>query len=56
VRGIWDGEAESRLIADEVERAKKSGRRYADVAILVARAFQMRAFEERFVMLQIPTW
>lgn len=54
VRGIWDGEAESRLIADEVERAKRKGRRYSDIAILVRASFQMRAFEERFVMLQIP--
>jgi DNA helicase-2/ATP-dependent DNA helicase PcrA len=59
VRGIWDGDAESRLIADEIERAKKGttdkpGRRYRDMAILVRAAFQMRSFEERFVMLQIP--
>ncbi|RAK60616.1 DNA helicase II [Phenylobacterium hankyongense] len=59
VRGVWDGEAESRLIADEIERAKKGGadknpRKYRDMAILVRASFQMRAFEERFVMLQIP--
>jgi len=54
VRGVWDGEAESRLIADEIERAKRGGRRYRDMAILVRASFQMRAFEERFVMLQIP--
>jgi DNA helicase II / ATP-dependent DNA helicase PcrA len=54
VRGVWDGEAESRLIADEVERMKRAGRKYRDMAILVRAAFQMRAFEERFVLLQIP--
>jgi DNA helicase-2/ATP-dependent DNA helicase PcrA len=59
VRGVWDGEAESRLIADEVERWKKGTtetgpRKYRDIAILVRASFQMRAFEERFVMLQIP--
>ncbi len=54
VRGVWDGEAESRLIADEVERARRQGRRYRDIAILVRASFQMRAFEERFVLLQIP--
>jgi DNA helicase-2/ATP-dependent DNA helicase PcrA len=53
VRGVWDGEAESRLIAEEIERWKK-GRRYAEIAILVRASFQMRAFEERFVLLQIP--
>ncbi|MDP3635008.1 3'-5' exonuclease, partial [Phenylobacterium sp.] len=59
VRGVWDGEAESRLIADEIERARKGTterdpRRYKDMAILVRASFQMRAFEERFVLLQIP--
>ena len=54
VRGVWDGEAESRLIADDIERWKRSGRRHREAAILVRASFQMRAFEERFVMLQIP--
>ncbi|PIB93020.1 UvrD-helicase domain-containing protein [Caulobacter sp. FWC2] len=54
VSGVWDGEAESRMIADEIERAKKAGRKYNQMAILVRASFQMRAFEERFVMLQIP--
>jgi DNA helicase-2/ATP-dependent DNA helicase PcrA len=53
VRGVWDGEAESRLVAEEIERWAR-GRRYADIAILVRASFQMRAFEERFVLLQIP--
>ncbi|HEX2560121.1 DUF3553 domain-containing protein [Phenylobacterium sp.] len=54
VRGVWDGEAESRLIADEIEKCKKAGRRYRDMAILVRASFQMRAFEDRFILLQIP--
>ncbi|MDO1559695.1 UvrD-helicase domain-containing protein [Brevundimonas sp. 2R-24] len=56
VRGVWDGEAESRLIADEIERWRKDqpGRRWKDCAVLVRASFQMRAFEERFVLLQIP--
>jgi DNA helicase-2/ATP-dependent DNA helicase PcrA len=53
VRGVWDGEAESRLVAADIERWKK-GRRYRDIAVLVRASFQMRAFEERFVLLQIP--
>src|SRR5258707_7518514 len=52
VRGVWDGEAESRLIAEEIERWKKQERRFRDMAILVRASFQMRAFEERFVLLQ----
>ncbi|HEX6859891.1 MAG TPA: UvrD-helicase domain-containing protein [Caulobacteraceae bacterium] len=54
VRGVWDGEAESRLVADEIEAWKRSGRKYGDVAILVRASFQTRAFEDRFIMLQIP--
>ena len=53
VRGVWDGEAESRLVAEELERWHR-GRRYGEAAILVRASFQMRAFEERFVLLRIP--
>ncbi|HUO21859.1 MAG TPA: UvrD-helicase domain-containing protein [Caulobacteraceae bacterium] len=54
VRGVWDGEAESRLVADEIERWRRTGRKYREAAILVRASFQMRAFEERFVLLSIP--
>ncbi len=54
ISGVWDGEAESRLVADEIEKAKRAGRPYKAMAILVRASFQMRAFEERFVLLQIP--
>jgi DNA helicase II / ATP-dependent DNA helicase PcrA len=54
VRGVWDGEAEARMIADDIEAWRRGGRKYKDAAVLVRASFQMRAFEERFVMLQIP--
>jgi DNA helicase-2/ATP-dependent DNA helicase PcrA len=56
LRGVWDGEAEARLVADEIEHWKISapGRRHSDIAVLVRAAWQMRAFEERFLMLAIP--
>ncbi|WP_420887865.1 ATP-dependent helicase [Candidatus Phycosocius spiralis] len=54
VRGLWDGEAEARLIADDIEQWRRSGRRYGEGAVLVRASWQMRAFEERFLMLQIP--
>jgi DNA helicase-2/ATP-dependent DNA helicase PcrA len=54
VAGVWDGEGESRLVAEGIERWRKAGRRYRDAAVLVRASFQMRAFEERFVLLQIP--
>ncbi len=54
VQGIWDGAAEAQFVAEDIEKQKKGGRNFADMAILVRASFQMRAFEERFVMLQIP--
>lgn len=54
VRGVWDGDAEARLVADDIENWVSRGRRHADVAILVRAAWQMRSFEERFLMLKIP--
>ena len=60
VRGVWDGEAEARLVADDIEhwitgRANNDQKQtYADCAVLVRAAWQMRAFEERFLMLRIP--
>ena len=54
VRGVWDGEAESRLIAEDLDSWRRKRRRYAEAAILVRAAFQMRAFEERFILLGIP--
>jgi DNA helicase-2/ATP-dependent DNA helicase PcrA len=63
VRGVWDGEGEARLVADDIESWVSSpipdgpaGRRprYSDCAVLVRAAWQMRAFEERFLMLRIP--
>ncbi|MHB8529240.1 MAG: ATP-dependent helicase [Caulobacteraceae bacterium] len=54
VRGVWDGEAESRLVAGEIEAWRRGARPWRDAAILVRASFQMRAFEERFVLLQIP--
>ena len=54
VRGIWDGEAEARLVADDIEHWVQQNRSYGECAVLVRAAWQMRAFEERFLMLRIP--
>ena len=54
VRGVWDGDAEARLIAEEIETERRKGMAYKDMAVLVRASFQMRAFEERFLMLAIP--
>jgi len=54
VRGVWDGDAEARLVADEIEAWVARGRRNAECAVLVRASWQMRAFEERFILLGIP--
>jgi DNA helicase II / ATP-dependent DNA helicase PcrA len=54
VSGVWDGEAEARQIADEIETYKRGERTFSSIAVLVRAAWQMRAFEERFLMLKIP--
>jgi DNA helicase II / ATP-dependent DNA helicase PcrA len=54
VRGIWDGEAEARYVAEEIENWVSGGRAYSDTAVLVRAAWQMRAFEDRFIMLGLP--
>lgn len=54
VRGIWDGEAEARLIGEDIESWRSSGRKYAECAVMVRASWQMRLFEERFIMLGIP--
>lgn len=56
VRGLWDGEAEARMVCDEIEAwTTKGGKNcYEDCAILVRASWQMRLFEERLIILGIP--
>jgi len=56
VRSLWDGEAEARMVCDEIEAwiSRGAGRAYADCAILVRASWQMRLFEERLIILGIP--
>ncbi len=54
IRGVWDGEAEARLVADEIEAFQRSGHSLNQIAVLVRASFQMREFEERFITLGIP--
>ncbi len=54
VRGVWDGEQEARVIAEEIESHQRKGEKLADVAILVRAGFQTREFEECFIKLGIP--
>ena len=54
VRGLWDGEEEARLIADEVETLHRKKNSLNEMAILVRAGFQTREFEERFITLGVP--
>ncbi|MEO1040614.1 MAG: UvrD-helicase domain-containing protein [Pseudomonadota bacterium] len=54
VAGIWDGEAEARFVADDIEAWVRSERAHSDIAVLVRASWQMRAFEDRFLMLGLP--
>jgi DNA helicase-2/ATP-dependent DNA helicase PcrA len=54
LRGLWDGEAEARFVADEVEAAQRRGTKLAEMAVLVRAGFQTREFEERFLAIGLP--
>lgn len=54
VRGVWDGESEARLVADEIESLQRNGQSLEQIAVLVRASFQMREFEERFITVGIP--
>ncbi len=51
VRGLWDGEAESRWVAEEIESLQHKGWSLDQMAVLVRAGFQMREFEDRFMQL-----
>ncbi len=54
VRGVWDGEQEARLICDDISSWRQGNRRYDECAVLVRASWQMRAFEERFIVTGTP--
>tara|TARA_B100000676_G_C18088293_1_gene857055 strand:+ start:1801 stop:4116 length:2316 start_codon:yes stop_codon:yes gene_type:complete len=54
VRGVWDGEAEARVIGEEIEALQTNGTNLDEIAILVRAGFQTREFEERFITLGMP--
>ncbi|MEE8444469.1 MAG: 3'-5' exonuclease, partial [Alphaproteobacteria bacterium] len=54
VRGVWDGEAEARIITDEIETLHRDGHKLDEIALLVRASFQMREFEERFITVGLP--
>jgi DNA helicase-2/ATP-dependent DNA helicase PcrA len=53
VRGFWDAEEEARFVGDEIEALQHKGQKLNSIAILVRASAQMRAFEERFIHLDL---
>ena len=51
VRTAPDGEAEARLVGEEIEALQRAGNGLGRMAVLVRASFQTRAFEDRFIML-----
>jgi len=51
---VWDGEAEARLVVEEIESLQHKGDRLASMAILVRAGFQTREFEERLITTGVP--
>ncbi|MBI3444092.1 MAG: UvrD-helicase domain-containing protein, partial [Magnetospirillum sp.] len=53
-KAVWDGEAEARLVVEEIETLQRRGEKLASMAILVRAGFQTREFEERLITTGIP--
>jgi ATP-dependent DNA helicase UvrD/PcrA len=49
LRGIWDGPAEARWVAEEIASHHRNKSNLSDMAILVRASFQTRDFEEVFL-------
>ncbi|MET4896044.1 UvrD-helicase domain-containing protein [Sphingomonadaceae bacterium jetA1] len=54
VLGVWDGPEEARRVGEEIEAARRAGRSYDDIAILVRAQHQTREFEDRFIAIGLP--
>jgi DNA helicase-2/ATP-dependent DNA helicase PcrA len=54
VTGVWDGEEEARVTADEIEALHSRKQALNGIAVLVRAGFQTREFEDRLITLGIP--
>ena len=54
VFGVWDGETEARVVAEEIEVLQRAGTSLDQIAVLVRAGSQTREFEERFISSGIP--
>ena len=54
VKGMWDGEEEARSIGESIEKLKRDGNSFNEMAVLVRAGFQTREFEDRFMTIGVP--
>ncbi len=54
VRGLWDGAAEARWVAEEIEQLQRKQWPLKQMAVLIRAGFQTREFEDRFIQLGMP--
>ena len=54
ITGCWDGDEEARIVGESIESLQRAGESIEQMAILVRAGFQTRAFEERFVAIDLP--
>lgn len=54
IKGVWDGEAEARMVGEDIEALQRDQVALSQVAVLVRAGFQTREFEERFITLGLP--
>ena len=54
ITGCWDGDEEARVVGEKIENLQRQGESLEQMAILVRAGFQTRAFEERFVAIDLP--
>ncbi len=54
IRGVFDDTEEARSVTDTIEALHRDGETLDQCAILVRASSQMRAFEDRFVMIGLP--
>ena len=54
IRSLWNAEDEARYVSNEIEIQKQKQNNLNEIAILVRASFQMREFEDRFIIDNIP--
>ncbi len=52
--GLWDDQEEARFVGDAIEAWRKDDGKLNACAVLVRAGFQTRAFEERFIQMNLP--